>query len=82
LSAVEGGIVTFGPNSVLTPVFTGSSSNFLNQVLAQQLGFGAPVFVSQSSLIPSFNAATGTFSFTPFHNIRVNTLVCVGCTGP
>jgi len=82
LSAVEGGIVVFGPNSFLTPVFTGSSNTFLNQVLAQQLGLGAPVFVSSTNLIPGFNPATGQFSFTPVHRIQVNTLVCVGCTGP
>ena len=52
LSAVEGGIVTFGPDSYLTPIFTNSSNIFLNQVLAQQLGLGAPTFVSHTRPSP------------------------------
>ena len=81
LSAVEGGIVTFGPDSYLTPIFTNSSNIFLNQVLAQQLGLGAPTFVSHTTVAPSINPLTGAFTFTPTHRIQVNTLYCVGCTG-
>ena len=81
LSAVEGGLVTFGPDSYLTPIYTNSSNIFLNQVLAQQLGLGAPTFVSHTTVAPSINPYTGAFTFTPTHRIQVNTLYCVGCTG-
>jgi hypothetical protein len=82
LSAVEGGIVVFGPGSFFTPVFTSSSNTFLNRVLAQQLGIGPdPVFVSNTTLTPSINLGTGAITLTPTHRIQVNTLFCVGCTG-
>lgn len=79
LSAVEGGIITFGHQE--TTVYTASQSQFLGWVLQQQYGVGYQPLVVKTVIVPQAGPYGG-ITFIPDHQVRVNTLVCGGCWMP